>query len=234
VRSTQNAKASAAKLQPMALDVAPQLANVILNTKNSFLSLRNNGDIKSKRNIKTGTNKPLIIQHYSSVDSRDWEEQYQAGCHLYVNKTTGEVSIDCPWRGSMHQAYKSKQIQETVSGKGDSYKGYCSPSPARKSIRLAPMPTSPAQMSFNPLNTLPLSPTNPLNSPSPSTNPLSNVFISSGSSVVSLGSLGISSGRYQVYDEEDNLGTGSLVYERNELDDMISLLESTHKKKTES
>lgn len=201
-RSRANAEVSTDKLQPLhSLEVAPQLANVILNTKNSFLSLRN-GDFKAKRNVKHGALKPIVINHFSSVDSKDWEEQYQAGCHLYVNKNTGEVSAECPWRGNLYQTSKS---QKNVPA---------SPSP-NKTI-LAPI--TPVQQT----STNMFSPTNAL--------------FSSGSSVGSIGS--ITSGIYKVYDDTEDLGTGSLVYDRGELDDMLNLLDTTAKaspkKSTES
>lgn len=222
----------AAKLQP--IEIAPQhLASVIMNTKNSFLSLRgNNGDVRNKRNLKSGKSKPLIIQHFSSVDRRDWEEQYQAGCHIYVNKNTGEVSVDCPFKSSVQTAYQSKKLQQSVSCKGEAPQD--SPtSPINKSmIRLEPIISPSPHGSPVDLMATQLSPPNTKLAPllaQSATSP-SNVFISSGSSVVSLGSLGISSGRYQVYDDEEELGTGSLVYDRNELEDMINLLDSTKMK----
>jgi hypothetical protein len=226
VRSTQIARSNAEKHQPMqGLDIAPpHLANVILNTKNSFLGLRNNGDFKSKRNVKGGTLKPLVIQHYSSTDSKDWDEEYQAGCHLYVNKNTGEVSVECPWRGNIHTTIKSKkiQIQHTMS---NDPMDFGSPSDKNRRPTLTPLtPTAKTPLApiYQTPNKLPA-----LGSPaSPGT-----AIFGSGGSIVSLGSLGISSGRYQVYDEEEDLGTGSLVYDRSELDDMLTLLDSNKKEK---
>jgi hypothetical protein len=232
VRSIQNAKSHAEKHQPMqGLDLAPQhLASVIMNTKNSFLNLRNNGDFKSKRNIKGGALKPLVIQHYSSVDSKDWDEEYQAGCHLYVNKNTGEVSVECPWRGNIHTTIKSKkiQIQQTMSSDPMDSNGANFSSPSDMNRKLAPLTPSgktPLAPIFQTPNKLPA-----LGSPGTGT-PAGAAIFGSGGSIVSLGSLGISSGRYQVYDEEENLGTGSLVYDRSELDDMLTLLDSNQKGK---
>lgn len=185
-RSNAAAAISSDKLQP--LEVAPQLVNVIMNTKNSFLSLRN-GEFKAKRNVKSGALKPIVINHFSSVDSKDWEEQYQAGCHLYVNKNTGEVSAECPWKATFHQTVKSQKNAPS------------SPSPNK--VVLAPItPIRSSTKVFSPSNTL----------------------LGSGSSVGS-----ISSGMYRVYDDAEDLGTGSLVYDRSELDDMLNLLDSTAK-----
>lgn len=192
-RSKANAENSTEKLQPLhSLEVAPQLANVILNTKNSFLSLRN-GEFKAKRNIKHGALKPIVINHFSSVDSKDWEEQYQAGCHLYVNKNTGEVSAECPWRGNIYQTTKSQKKDKAVT------------------------PSSPS-----PNKTI-LAPITPVQSSTKMFSPASALF-SSGSSVGSM-----SSGMYRVYDDAEDLGTGSLVYDRGELDDMLMLLDTTAK-----
>jgi len=207
-RSLLIAKSLAEKNEPTGVDIVPaNLAAVILNTKNSFLSLRNSDNFKSKRNVKNGAAKPLVIHHYSSVDSKDWEEQYQAGCHLYVNKNTGEVSVTCPWQNNIHQISRSKLLQQENFVQGSPSKREGS-THSLSHYSLAPSSPSPAQFS---------SPMSASASP--------NVFVSSGSSVISLGSLGISSGRYQVYDEEEELGTGSLVYYRSELDEMFSVLD---------
>jgi len=47
----------------------------------------------------------LIIEHYSSILRRDWVEETQAGCKLWVNKATGEVSSDCPWAHSHYDQH---------------------------------------------------------------------------------------------------------------------------------
>ena len=218
MRSTQKAKLNTEILPPIiGIEAPPQLVNVIINTKNSFLNLRNNSDFKSKRNIKTGTTKPMIIQHYSSVDRRDWEEQIQAGCHIYVNKNTGEVSVECPWHGSYAPTPKSVKLQSRSDTLPVSTPPlYNSPN---KGIKLDPLPNS----SYN--------------SPEPNTS--SSIHQQqqqqwSGGSVTSLNSLGISSGRYHVYDDKDDLGTGSLVYDRSELDDMLSLLDDSSRKQKRS
>jgi hypothetical protein len=54
---------------------------------------------KEKGTGKKGRKKKDItfIEKYSSTNKRDWVEEVQAGCLLYVNKSTGEVSDECPW-----------------------------------------------------------------------------------------------------------------------------------------
>lgn len=39
----------------------------------------------------------IILEKYSSTNKEDWVEQRQAGCRIWVNKSTGEVSSECPW-----------------------------------------------------------------------------------------------------------------------------------------
>jgi hypothetical protein len=228
LRSIQNAQTAAAKLQP--IEIAPQhLASVIMNTKNSFLNLRNNNDFRSKRNIKSGTNKPLVIQHFSSTDAKDWDEQVQAGCHIYVNKRTGEVSEECPWKATVHFAVK--QAQQSAKLESPPPKPQIT-SPSARNVKLEPLTHSPSRPLPSASNTMQSSPgatlgATTMGTPVAGTTGIANVFVSSGSSVKSLGSLGISSGRYQVYDEDDDLGTGSLVYDHNELEDMLQLLDTT-------
>mmetsp|Transcript_12056 Transcript_12056/g.19947 ORF Transcript_12056/g.19947 Transcript_12056/m.19947 type:complete len:294 (-) Transcript_12056:156-1037(-) len=77
---------------------ANHLANVIQNTKNSFLSLRSSDSMARVRKNRNKPLKPLIINHYSSTAKKDWEEVSEAGVHMYVNKNTSEVSVECPWR----------------------------------------------------------------------------------------------------------------------------------------
>lgn len=152
----------------------------------------------------------MVIQHYSSIDSKDWEEQTQAGCHLYVNKNTGEVSELCPWRKDMG----------TVSLMLSSRK-------ASPMANLTPNYQTPTQ---SPSRNIMLTPLPPLLESIGSTN-LFNTM-ASGNSIGSMGSIGsgISTGTYRVYDDADNLGTGSLVYDRSELDDMLNVLDSAKKR----
>jgi hypothetical protein len=52
----------------------------------------------------------LVAEEFSSVDPNDWIEQTQAGCKLYVNPSTGEVSAKCPWAQITKQL--SKELNE--------------------------------------------------------------------------------------------------------------------------
>jgi hypothetical protein len=59
-------------------------------------------------------------------------------------------------------------------------------------------------------------------------------FGGSGNSLNSYLSVGTGMGlhNYKVYDDTENLGTGSLVYDRSELDDLLTLLDSSPKRKS--
>lgn len=50
----------------------------------------------SRKSIKK---KPafILIEKFSTTNSVDWHEQLQAGCKIWINHLTGEVSDVCPW-----------------------------------------------------------------------------------------------------------------------------------------
>jgi hypothetical protein len=53
-------------------------------------------DAGKKRDVQ---NKSVynIPPKFSSNDRSDWIEETQAGCHFYINHSTGEVTSECPW-----------------------------------------------------------------------------------------------------------------------------------------
>ena len=55
---------------------------------------------KSKSDEARKKRKPkrVIIQKYSTTDPEAWIEELQCGVRLWVNKSTGEVSDECPWK----------------------------------------------------------------------------------------------------------------------------------------
>jgi hypothetical protein len=100
-QSRRSPKYGHEKLSPIKIlslaeaQTALNVVQLVNNTKNSFLAIN-----KTRKMNKPKTLKPLIIQHYSSVRRVDWVEVSQAGCRMYVNKSTGEVSVECPWKVS--------------------------------------------------------------------------------------------------------------------------------------
>lgn len=91
----------------------------MLRAKSSFLTTK-----RRFASAATAVVSAVVIDHYSSVEPSDWEEQQQAGCHLWVNKTTGEVSTECPWkpinshlwpRASEEEAMKELQEEQELA-----------------------------------------------------------------------------------------------------------------------
>lgn len=39
----------------------------------------------------------FVLEKYSSTRKEDWTEELQAGCRMWINHTTGEVSAECPY-----------------------------------------------------------------------------------------------------------------------------------------
>jgi hypothetical protein len=70
-----------------------------------------------KKNIKR---KPavIMIEKFSSTNRKDWREQLQAGCKVWINTTTGEVSDVCPWSLIDEDNEEEILLEEDFSGTG--------------------------------------------------------------------------------------------------------------------
>ena len=44
----------------------------------------------------------------------DWEEEFIAGCHMWTNHKTGEVSVVCPWTAVDDQGQEVEEEQEVL------------------------------------------------------------------------------------------------------------------------
>lgn len=53
---------------------------------------RKEQDLRQK-NKPSGT---ILLQRFSSTNKDDWVEELQAGCRMWINHKTGEVSDECP------------------------------------------------------------------------------------------------------------------------------------------
>ena len=65
-----------------------------------------------KVDFKTRVNNPRV---------EDWTEEVIAGCRIWTNHTSGEVSTECPWGDSSSLALRSKDYsdeEEPVYGCG--------------------------------------------------------------------------------------------------------------------
>ena len=65
------------------------------------------GDNNTTKKIKGDSNqkkkkisKVVYVDRFSSTNPEDWAEEFQAGCRLWVNNSTGEVTTECPWESS--------------------------------------------------------------------------------------------------------------------------------------
>ena len=52
------------------------------------------GDANQK---KKKVSKTVYVERFSSNKKEDWAEEFQAGCRLWVNHATGEVTNECPF-----------------------------------------------------------------------------------------------------------------------------------------
>lgn len=78
------------------------LSNIHIN-KNNSNSHDNHKHMKSYQS----SNRIVTLQKFSSTNPNDWIEEFYAGCQIWVNKSTGEVSDECPWLSSLDFQYKS-------------------------------------------------------------------------------------------------------------------------------
>ena len=39
----------------------------------------------------------IIVDNFSSIRREDWTEEFQAGCRMWINHSTGEVIAECPF-----------------------------------------------------------------------------------------------------------------------------------------
>lgn len=86
-----------------------KISNLSLLKTLDFKVVNNDVDEKAKKaalirkqedKIKQKRNKPpttIVLEKYSSYSKKDWKEVHQAGCKFYVNKGTGEVTSEAPW-----------------------------------------------------------------------------------------------------------------------------------------
>jgi hypothetical protein len=69
---------------------------------------------------KKEQNKPIVLQKFSSIDPAVWEEEVQAGCKMWVNHLSGEVSDYPPWKSidEIEEEKAKLADEEEVEGTG--------------------------------------------------------------------------------------------------------------------
>jgi len=88
------------------------LRNAILQSTDKLSSLQNMAYFREEQNAnanvlaskrkqqllkKKVVEKRITVEMYSSTDPADWEEEFIAGCRMWTNHSSGEVSVVCPW-----------------------------------------------------------------------------------------------------------------------------------------
>ena len=65
-------------------------------------------------------NKPIIVQKFTSVNPVDWDVVVQAGCKMWVNHKSGEVSDYPPWKSieEIDEEKEKAEEAEEVEGTG--------------------------------------------------------------------------------------------------------------------
>lgn len=80
------------------------------NALNKLQIFKQKFETTNKQKTKAKVNGMLLIQDFSSLNPSDWREESQAGCRLWINHSTGEVSPFCPWEES--QTNSSAQTKD--------------------------------------------------------------------------------------------------------------------------
>ena len=81
----------------------------------------NNRPVKKQEGGKKTIKKKaavILIEKFSTTNRGDWIEQSQAGCQIWVNHTTGEVSSVCPWSLSRDDGEAEAPIENEQTGTG--------------------------------------------------------------------------------------------------------------------
>ena len=86
------------------------------NLKNSsvFDSLRKDGKILQKA-AKNSLDKRIILDKYSTTDKSYWKEDKLAGCRVWINKSSGEVSQECPYKTETPSKPASREFNNNNS-----------------------------------------------------------------------------------------------------------------------
>jgi len=68
--------------------------------------------------------KHVTVEMFSSLDPADWEEEFIAGCRMWTNHASGEVSVVCPWTalegddGAQEEKQRGQAQDAATEGEG--------------------------------------------------------------------------------------------------------------------
>ena len=118
---------------PQLFMTRPQsLRNAFMSSSDKLSSLQNMSYFREEQNAnanalankrkqlmkKRVVEKHITIEMYSSTDPADWEEEFIAGCHMWTNHKTGEVSVACPWTAIDDQGQEMEEERKDIEGTG--------------------------------------------------------------------------------------------------------------------
>jgi hypothetical protein len=85
------------------------------NQYDQILNKKEKDNAKKLQNIqKRNSTLPTVIETFSSLDPKDWAQEFQAGVKMWVNHNTGEVSDVCPWEKSTFSSLASTNNNKKV------------------------------------------------------------------------------------------------------------------------
>lgn len=102
------------KLQALAIQNEDKLAEQAIKQQQQAAKRKN--VLRKKAILKT-----ITLEKFSSTDPDDWEEEFLAGCRMWTNHSTGEVSEVCPWEiteeeGSTNRPETAAEEEEEGTG----------------------------------------------------------------------------------------------------------------------
>jgi hypothetical protein len=104
--------------------------------ENDFTSnLKGKQDVHKKP--KKGNNGMIVFDNYSSIHRSDWTEEVQAGCRIWINHSTGEVSTVCPWLAVNNNDSIATSNNASDSASGGNLKRENTPSNIRSMISVS-------------------------------------------------------------------------------------------------
>eukprot|EP01036_Dinobryon_divergens_P030990 gene30990-40320_t len=89
-----------------------------------FENLRKDGKGALQKAAKNSLDKRLVIEKFSTTDKEAWKEKNLAGCKLWVNESTGEVSQECPWLPLSTAETSSATIRDNTQPKKNNEKEF--------------------------------------------------------------------------------------------------------------
>lgn len=78
------------------------------------------GPKKFKKTAQFVVEAVILEQHLEEESNHEWKEELVAGVHMWTNRFTGEVTIDCPWhpkKALLNRSISHKRLIATPNNK---------------------------------------------------------------------------------------------------------------------